>query len=235
LLLDDELPGLSYLKILCEQIPELDVVKAFDSPEVFMRDIPQLDFDLCILDIEMPGINGLEIAALLRGKAVIFTTAYSEYAAEAFDLNAVDYVRKPVQKERLHQAISKAIAKATAAPTIKPEKSYIQVNTDKGKALLYFDKIAYVGTSTTDSRDKLFHLTDGNEWVVKNISYNKLTKLLPENDFCRINKQELLALDLVEAFSFGEIILKIKDLRNKSVKLTLSESYRNEFLQKIRI
>jgi DNA-binding LytR/AlgR family response regulator len=225
LLLDDELPGLSYLKILCEQIPELDVVKAFDSPEVFMRDIPQLDFDLCILDI----------AALLRGKAVIFTTAYSEYAAEAFDLNAVDYVRKPVQKERLHQAISKAIAKATAAPTIKPEKSYIQVNTDKGKALLYFDKIAYVGTSTTDSRDKLFHLTDGNEWVVKNISYNKLTKLLPENDFCRINKQELLALDLVEAFSFGEIILKIKDLRNKSVKLTLSESYRNEFLQKIRI
>ena len=98
LLLDDELPGLTYLKMLCEQLPELEVVKAFNSPDIFLKEVPNLDFDLCILDIEMPAMNGLHVANLLQGKPVIFVTAYKEFAAEAFDLDAIDYVRKPVKK-----------------------------------------------------------------------------------------------------------------------------------------
>ena len=84
--------------MLCEQLPELEVVKAFNNPEVFLSELPNLDFDLCILDIEMPQMNGMQVANLLNGKAVIFTTAYKEYAAEAFDLDAVDYVSKPIKK-----------------------------------------------------------------------------------------------------------------------------------------
>lgn len=57
----------------------------------------------------MPGFSGLELAALLKGKLIIFTTAYKEFAAEAFDLNAVDYLRKPIQRERFEQAIAKAL------------------------------------------------------------------------------------------------------------------------------
>jgi len=112
LLLDDELTGLSYLKMLCEQIPELEVVKAFNSPLKFFTELPKLDFDLCILDIEMPEMNGLQVANLLNGRPVIFTTAYKEYAADAFDLNAVDYVRKPLTKERLEKAVKKAFYSA---------------------------------------------------------------------------------------------------------------------------
>ena len=59
LLLDDELPGLTYLKMLCEQIPELEVVKAFDNPETFLKESEFLQFDLCIMDIEMPGMNAI--------------------------------------------------------------------------------------------------------------------------------------------------------------------------------
>ena len=109
MLLEDELPGLTYLKMLCEQIPELEVVRSFNNSTTFLKEIAVLEFDLCILDIEMPGINGLQIASLLKGKPVIFTTAYSEYAAEAFDLDAIDFVRKPIKKERLHQAVLKTI------------------------------------------------------------------------------------------------------------------------------
>jgi DNA-binding NarL/FixJ family response regulator len=58
LLLDDELPGLTYLKMLCEQLPDLEVVKAFDRPTIFLNEASNLDFDFCILDIEMPEMNG---------------------------------------------------------------------------------------------------------------------------------------------------------------------------------
>lgn len=82
--------------MLCEQIPELEIVKAFNNPSTFLKELPNLEFDLCIMDIEMPDMNGLQVANLLNGKPVIFTTAYKEYAAEAYDLDAIDYVRNLV-------------------------------------------------------------------------------------------------------------------------------------------
>lgn len=105
ILLDDELLGLRYLKMLCEQIPEIEVVKSFDNPEKLLKEAADLDFDLCILDIEMPGINGLSVANLLNDKPVIFTTAYKDFAVEAFELDAIDYITKPVKKERLQKRL----------------------------------------------------------------------------------------------------------------------------------
>jgi len=119
LLLDDELPSLSYLKMLCEQIEQIEVLKAFNSAQRLLQEAPSLDFDFCILDIEMPEINGLQTANLLQGKPVIFATAYKEYAADAFDLNAIDYIRKPIKLERLQQAIQKLLALRNTAPKSK--------------------------------------------------------------------------------------------------------------------
>jgi DNA-binding LytR/AlgR family response regulator len=232
-LLDDELPGLSYLKMLCEQIPELEVVRAFNDTSVFLAELSKLDFDLCILDIEMPGMNGLQIANILKDKPIIFTTAYKEYAAEAFDLNAIDYVRKPIQKERLHQAVKKVISRNGNIK--EPAKPFVQINSDKGKALLFFDQLCYAKTSQMDSRDKYIVLTGGTDLVLKNISFEKLLELLPAQNFCRINKKELIALRIVQVFSFDEITTVLKDTYGKNMKLVLSETYRNEFLQKIRI
>ena len=143
LLLDDELPGLSYLKLLCEQIPELELVRAFNDPEVFLKEFPELDFDLCILDIEMPGISGIQLAAILKDKPVIFTTAYKDYATDAFDLNAIDYVVKPVKFERLKQAVNKAIQRIN--PENRTEK-HIRLNTDKGIAIFDTNQLVYVRT-----------------------------------------------------------------------------------------
>ena len=62
--MDDELPGLAYLKMLCDQLEEVEVVKAFNSPIMhLLKELPNLEFDLCILDIEMPEMNGLQLAA----------------------------------------------------------------------------------------------------------------------------------------------------------------------------
>jgi DNA-binding LytR/AlgR family response regulator len=232
LLLDDELPGLMYLKMLCEQIPGLEVVKAFNSPLVFLKEATALDFDLCILDIEMPEANGLHIANLLNGKPVIFTTAYKEYAAEAFDLNAIDYVTKPVQKERLQKAIDKAFARIKTAP---PEKTFIQLNTDQGKSLLFFDQLNYIKTSAVDSRDKQAFLASGQSLVLKNISFEKLIELLPRGRFCQINKQEMIALRIVQSFSHDSIVSNQVLETGKPFVLNLSDAYRKGFVESLNL
>lgn len=230
LLLDDELPGLSYLKLLCEQIPELELVRAFNDPEVFLKEYPELDFDLCILDIEMPGISGIQLAAILKDKPVIFTTAYKDYATDAFDLNAIDYVVKPVKFERLKQAVSKAIQR------INPENrtgKHIRLNTDKGIAIFDTNQLVYVRTSEIDSRDKTAFLSNGTNLQLKNIPFEKLISLLPANDFCRINKKELIALSSVLYFSTNQITTNIFIQAEKPLVLMLGETYREEFLRKL--
>lgn len=230
LLLDDELPGLSYLKLLCEQLPELEVVRAFNDPELFLKEIPDLDFDLCILDIEMPGISGIEVARLLSGKPVIFTTAYKDYATDAFDLDAVDYIVKPVKPDRLKQAVNRAMQRTRVLN--RPEK-FIRLNTDKGNTLLYPDQLLYVKTSEIDSRDKIAFFENGTSLTLKNVSFEKLSALLPSADFCRINKKELLAINRLWHFSTDQITSNIYLQPEKPLVLTLGEAYRNDFLRKI--
>jgi DNA-binding LytR/AlgR family response regulator len=231
LLLDDELPGLAYLKMLCEQIPQVEVVKAFNNPQLFLEELPSLEFDLCILDVEMPGMNGLQVANLLKGKPVIFATAYKEYAAEAFDLDAVDYIRKPIQKERLEQAIQKALKRVANSTT---PKEFMQVNTDKGKTLIYFQQLGYIRTGETDSRDKVAYLKDGTSLYLKNISFDKLLEILPSRRFCRINKKEIISLDIIRVFNFDEITSNMLSPEGKALTFSLSEIYRNNLLDQVK-
>lgn len=232
LLLDDELPGLTYLKMLCEQIPELEIIKAFNDPQKLLDEVPKLDFDLCISDIEMPGIDGLTLAHLLQNKLVIFTTAYKNYAAEAFDINAVDYITKPVTKERLERAVAKALERFQK---LDVSKKFIHLNTDKGKSLLYFDQIQYIKTASIDSRDKEVYLTDGSVLILKNINFGSLLNQLPKAEFCRVNKKEIIAISAVQFFNHNEITLTLQEVKGKPTVLVLSETYKNDFLAKVKV
>lgn len=218
--------------MLCEQIPELEIIKAFNDPQKLLDEVPKLDFDLCISDIEMPGIDGLTLANLLKDKMVIFTTAYKNYAAEAFDIDAVDYITKPVTKERLEKAIAKALERFNK---VELSKKFIHLNTDKGKSLLYFDQIKYIKTALTDSRDKEVLLVDGSLLILKNINFDSLLNQLPKSDFCRVNKKEIIAISAVQFFNHNEITLSLHDKNRKSIVLVLSETYRNDFLSKVKI
>lgn len=231
MLLDDELPSLQYLKLLCQQIPDLEVVKSFNSPQDLLADLPTLDFDLLISDINMPGLNGLELAEQLRGKPIIFTTAYAEYAADAFDLQAVDYIRKPLKIERLKQAIQKLLSIRGRKPI--EEKNFVQLNTDQGKYLLYFEQIAYIQTSSLDSRDKIVRLVDQKEVTLKNISFDKLLEILPEMQFCRINKKEIISMNIISSFSHDEIKTNFSIGSDAPLTFNLSEIYKTAFIQKV--
>ncbi len=218
--------------MLCEQIPELEIVKTYNNPEKLLSDVSNLDFDLLISDIEMPGIDGLHLAEKLQDKLVIFCTAYKEYAAEAFNIDAVDYITKPVKLERLQKAIIKAFERFDKSDSAK---KFIQLNTDKGKTLLYFNKIQYIKTALSDSRDKTVLMADGSFLNLKNVKFDTLLKELPETDFCRVNKKEIVAVKAIKFFNHNEIVLHHVEENHKNTTLILSETYRSDFLRKVKI
>jgi len=227
-ILDDELLAISYLKLLCEQIENVEVVKAFNDPKIFLNEIKNIDCNLFILDIEMPGMTGLQVAELISdSKKIIFTTAYKEYAAEAFDLNVVDYVRKPIKKERLIQAFEKA--KDLLSNTQK--KEFIEWNTNIGKSTIFTEQIAYIKTSEIDSRDKDIILKDGTVIVLKNLNFKSLLEMLPSKDFAQVNKKEIIALSSVKVLSTNEIITTISNESDQFLKLQIGDTYRNSFME----
>lgn len=222
---------MAYLKMLCGQISEIEVVKAFNDPQKLLSEMHGLDFDLCITDIEMPGTSGLELASALKGKLVIFITAYKEYAANAFDLEAVDYIVKPVKQERLEKAIHKAIQQFSVKSG-KP--NFFQPITDKGRAIVYFHRISLIATADNDSRDKTVYLDDGSKILLKNINFTNLLVVLPEAEFCRVNKKEIVAMKVVKVFSNSGIEIGLADDNGKPRIISLSETYRQEFLSKLK-
>lgn len=222
-ILDDELLAISYLKLLCDQMEGIEVVKAFNNPKLFIQEIDHIDCDVCILDIEMPGMNGLQVAEIVKNRKIIFTTAYKEYAAEAFDLDVVDYVRKPIQKERLVQAFEKV----SKLLNEKPKNQFLEWNSNLGKSKIYIDDIVFIKTSEIDSRDKELTLKNNTELTLKNLSFKHLSELLPQKNFVQINKKEMINIDYVKVFSTSEVILNLTSDERNSIKLTVSEVFRS--------
>jgi DNA-binding LytR/AlgR family response regulator len=214
--------------MLCEEMEALEIVKVFNNPEKLFEETTSIDFDLCITDIEMPGIDGLTLASRLQNKLVIFTTAYKDYASDAFDIDAVDYITKPVTKERLQKAVAKAIDKQKSN---LQNNAFITLNTDKGKGIVYINQLAYIKSAEQDSRDKEAFLIDGSVVLLKNINFESLLQQLPKNLFCRVNKKEVIGIPKVKHYTHNEITLALQDKTSGFIKVALSETYRVGFLK----
>lgn len=227
-ILDDELLAISYLKLLCNEL-DVEVIKAFNNPKIFLQEINDIDCDICILDIEMPGMNGLQVAQLLCDKKIIFTTAYKEYAAEAFDLDVIDYVRKPIKKERLQHAFEKAEKLLGEHKKIQ----FFEWNTNLGKTRIFASDIVYIKTSDIDSRDKDVIFKNHSELILKNLSFKHLSELLPEKNFVQINKKEMVNLHHIKVFSNSEIILDIVSNEGNAVKLMISDVFKSQLSEKL--
>lgn len=120
LIVDDEPLAIDRMRMICNQMPTIRVIGTASDGAMALDRIAELAPDLVLLDLTMPEIDGLEVARQLSGHAippaVIFVTAHDNHAVEAFDLDAVDYVLKPVEKDRLERAIARAVARRHAAP-----------------------------------------------------------------------------------------------------------------------
>ena len=231
-LIDDELPGLSYLRTICSDFPDIEVVRAFSDPLKLVEQLNELEFDLAVLDIRMPGMDGLELASILKdqGKLLIFTTAFKEFAAEAFDLEAVDYIRKPIAPDRLEKAFQKAAERLAAQA-----QSSVVLNSNRGKILLKISDVVMINSSDTDRRDKLVLLRNSDEVILKNISFSQLLEILPSDRFCRINRTTILSVDRVRTFTHDYVWTDIRRKDGSTVELPLSEQYRPAFRLRTRL
>ena len=119
LIVDDEPLAIERMQVLCAEIPQLTVVGTASDGESALRLADKLSPDLLLLDMTMPGMDGLQVARAAKDRdvkpAVIFVTAHENFAVEAFDLEAIDYVLKPVASDRLERAIERALARRSDA------------------------------------------------------------------------------------------------------------------------
>lgn len=144
-IVDDEVLVLQLLKNLLRQEHDIQLVGEFTSPRQALHEIPALQPDLIFLDIEMPGINGIELAIqllnIMEHVRIVFVTAYDQYAVQAFRLNAMHYILKPPSADDLRQVIQRAMAEPGEPPVRHLDAVYVrllgglQINGRSGAAL----------------------------------------------------------------------------------------------------
>lgn len=132
LIVDDEYPARQELRYALSKFDNVEIVGEATNAQEALALIKALDYTVLFLDIAMPGISGLELSAAIqelpKPPAVIFVTAYDEYAVKAFDVNAVDYILKPIDEDRLRRALNKVmriVAAREAAPAADEVKEGI--------------------------------------------------------------------------------------------------------------
>jgi DNA-binding LytR/AlgR family response regulator len=184
LIVDDEPIAQQILENLSKKVSYLSVVGICDNAIVALESIQELQPDLIFLDIQMPEMTGLEMLRILRQKniLVIFTTAYHEYALESYDLDAVDYLLKPVAFERFLKAVTKAneLFKLRGAPTTK---NYVWAKEGRKRVQICIEDIILV-QALKDYME--LQLPSGK--VILNITMNKIEELLRPPYFLRVNR-----------------------------------------------
>ncbi|MFQ5446813.1 MAG: LytR/AlgR family response regulator transcription factor, partial [Saprospiraceae bacterium] len=155
LLVDDEYLALNLLEEFIKNVPDLEIVDKVKSPVHALEVLSSEPIDLMFLDVQMPTLSGNNLLKTLKNPPVtIFTTAYSQYAIEAFDLNAVDYLLKPFSFERFLQAVNKAREllrlqaagqyPATTVETPPTERPFYTARVDGKIVKIFLDEILYI-------------------------------------------------------------------------------------------
>jgi len=155
LIVDDEPLAVERMQILCSHIPALNVVGTASDGAAALRLIAALTPDLVLLDMTMPELDGLGVARVLAGQAnrpaVVFVTAHDDFAVEAFDCDAVDYVLKPVARERLERAVERDYVRLHVG-----QRSYLMLHTIAGiEARLDPERFIRLHRSTIVRRDRI--------------------------------------------------------------------------------
>ncbi|MEM7158106.1 MAG: LytTR family DNA-binding domain-containing protein [Myxococcota bacterium] len=197
---DDELIARKRLTRLLRAMPGVEFIDCLSGADEVLERLQEEAVDVLVLDIQMPGLTGLELHALLPRPApyVIFATAYPEHAVDAFDLGAVDYVLKPIEAGRLGKAIERAcsvVATQRKADSVGSERlARLPVTTREGVVLLDPSELSHAvfdGTLVTlTTRSGQRHLTDA--------TLQELSARLPEDRFVRAHRRALLNMYEVE-------------------------------------
>jgi DNA-binding LytR/AlgR family response regulator len=226
LIVDDEAPARAELRYLLEEFSHVQVVGEATNGEEALLLLRSLSYDLVLLDIRMPGGTGLEVAAALRElphpPKVIFTTAYPDHAVEAFDLEAVDYLVKPFDADRLGRALDRALSNAVDDAPLPPApgpEPLVRIPVQRDGRTVLVDRTAIVYASAVRGYSYL-KLSD--ERLLVSLSLNELERRL-RGHFFRTHRSYLVNLDhvreLVPDFK-GALVLVMNDRQRSRVEVS---------------
>ncbi|MBY0537307.1 MAG: response regulator [Chitinophagaceae bacterium] len=219
-IIDDERLARNELKKLLSDYPEIEVVAEATNVGEGLEKIEQLNPDLIFLDIQMPGKTGFDLLSELdRTPHVIFTTAYDEYALKAFEVNALDYLLKPVEPKRLADAIQKLQMQeekdnAPVNPNVNVNRSILSENDQvfvKDGERCWFVKLNEIRLFESVGNYAKVYFGVNKPLILK--SLNALEERLDEKTFFRANRKHIVNLRLIEKiepYFNGGLLLELK-------------------------
>lgn len=224
LIVDDEAIARDIIEMHLMKMDHIEIVgKCQNAIEAF-NIISQRDVDLVFLDINMPEISGIAFAkSINKGIKVIFTTAYREYAVEGFDLQALDYLLKPISFDRLSQAVNRYAQAAQASVSdpnpAKQEVDFIFVRADRQMQNVVFSDILYLESFSDYIK---IHCRD--KTIVTRETMTAMQAKLPTEQFLRIHRSFIISLSAIQSFTHEQMLIADKTL-------TISRSYKAEVIR----
>ncbi|RMG30252.1 MAG: DNA-binding response regulator [Bacteroidetes bacterium] len=223
LIVDDEPIARDILESYIQKIEGLELVKSCQNAFEALNYLHQQPVDLIFLDIQMPGLNGMELMkSMPRRPSIILTTAFREYAVESYEMEVLDYLLKPIPFERFLAAVNKYFQHAQAgnnpapAPPASTGPDYIYLSVGKRMVKIFLQDILYIESQ----RDAIKVKTLREELLVhRTISFAE--QKLPAQEFVRIHRSFIVAIDKIEAYSAISVTIGGKEL-------PIGRNYKNE-------
>jgi DNA-binding LytR/AlgR family response regulator len=222
---DDEPKALEVIERYCQKISLISLRGAFREPLLAIEFLNREKVDLIFLDINMPEISGMQLLQTLTPRPlIIFTTAYSQYAVESYELNALDYLLKPVTFDRFLLAINRAAVALSSKNTAGADeddvvfiKSGSQTYRVKLSEILYLEK---------DGNYITVHRKDGNILIRENMG--DIFDLVPAADFIRVHKSYVVGIRHISMIEVHQLVVN-------GEKIPIGSTYRDSLRDRLRI
>ncbi|SHJ56419.1 LytR/AlgR family response regulator transcription factor [Pseudozobellia thermophila] len=236
IIIDDEPLAVDILREYCKKLDFLELEGTFTNPLDSIPVIKEKNIDLIFCDIEMPQMNGIDFIDSLDNRPFfIFTTAYPHYAVDGFELNAVDYLVKPIRYGRFVKAVSRAQGLFSKRKEVNdshifsssgdPEKSdnFIFVKAEYENVKVRIDDIKYV----QGLKDYLkIHVTQSNKPILTLMSFKELHDKLPQHQFERAHKSFLININHIGSIQRNRVVID-------DIRIPIGESYKANFLLRL--
>ncbi|MCP4123419.1 MAG: response regulator transcription factor [Bacteroidetes bacterium] len=226
LIADDEKPARDLLKTYVEQLPQLELVFTCKNGIEVLGALREHQIDIAFLDIQMPQLKGTEVVPLIKEDlpVVVFTTAYDQYALDAFDLEAVDYLLKPFGLDRFIKAVDRAVerVKSLSVPQVgsvsEEEEPFMMVKSEYKLIRVNFSDILYLEAY----REYVRIFLEGGDIMTLDTMKN-MEATLPETKFKRIHKSYIIAFDKLASIQGNQVEIGAN-------KLPIGRSYKSSLM-----
>ncbi|OQP66834.1 hypothetical protein A3860_00235 [Niastella vici] len=228
IIVDDEYLAIKVLSAYASNIPALQVIKTFTDSRAAVDFIQQQPVDLILLDIQMPYVSGFDLVKAVPAETmVIFTTARHDYAVQAYELDVLDYLVKPIAQERFEKAIQKALEYRQYRKVWNEQqqaaRNFLMIKADYRIVKLLFEEIEYI-----EGLNEYVKIYSRERTYTTLAALKALEGELPAGKFIRIHKSYIVALSAIDQFNSKTIQL------HNGKELPVGRSYKDNFMGKMK-